>query len=424
MKRNGRHQQGYVFRKGSGWYLRYYQGERQPDGSERAVQKCVKLADYGGEYRSKSAVRFLADEFLAPFNNGTTTVDSLMSLTDFIKKRYLPYVKEHKAPSTYAGYRNLWSLYIEDRGTMALRDYRTCECDDLLLEIAREHDTAKETIKRVKSFLSGAFRHAKRLGVLNTENPMWDTVIPECREGEDTYAYSLREILIMLDLVPDPAGTMIAIGGFAGLRNGELRGLLIESYDGDSILVSQSAWQSHVRKPKTKASRAHVPVISQLRARVDRHLASMGSPTSGLMFPNSVGKPIGMQRIVADVIRPALVGSGVEWHGWHALRRGLATNLHELGVPDKIIQRILRHSNLGVTQSCYIKTTDPQAVEGMKKLEREISRATNMQPARRGQNKPTEVLFDSDNEVACFQQDVELAEDAVRCEPFSAEIPC
>ena len=292
MKRNGRHQQGYVFRKGSGWYLRFYQGERQPDGSERAVQKCTKLADYGGEYRSKTAVRILADEFLAPFNNGTTTVDSLMPLTDFIEKRYLPYVKGRKAPSTYAGYKNLWSLYIKDRGRFALRDYRTCECDDLLEEIARNHDTAKETIKRVKSFLSGTFRHAKRLGVLNAVNPMWDTAVPECREGEDTYAYSLREILIMLELVPDPAGTMIALGGFAGLRHGEIRGELIQNYDGESILVSQSAWRSHVRKPKTKASRAHVPVISQLRARIDRHLASMGSPTSGLMFPNSVGKSV------------------------------------------------------------------------------------------------------------------------------------
>jgi hypothetical protein len=59
----------------------------------------------------------------------------------------------------------------------------------------------------------------------------------------------------------------------------------------------------------------------------------------------------------------------------------------------------------------------------MKKLEREISRATNMQPAKPRQETPTEVLFGSDVKVACFQRDVELAEDAVRCEPFSAEIP-
>lgn len=49
-------------------------------------------------------------------------------------------------------------------------------------------------------------------------------------------------------------------------------------------------------------------------------------------------KPLDLQRTVNEVIRPALKGSRVEWHGWHALRRGLATNLYELGVPNKVIQ--------------------------------------------------------------------------------------
>jgi hypothetical protein len=32
----------------------------------------------------------------------------------------------------------------------------------------------------------------------------------------------------------------------------------------------------------------------------------------------------------------------IKWHGWHGFRRGLATNLHQLGVAGKTIQRILR----------------------------------------------------------------------------------
>ena len=56
------------------------------------------------------------------------------------------------------------------------------------------------------------------------------------------------------------------------------------------------------------------------------------------------------------------------WHGWHAFRRGLATNLHRLGVPDKIIQAILRHSNVAVTQSCYIKTVGADVEEAMLSL--------------------------------------------------------
>ena len=58
-----------------------------------------------------------------------------------------------------------------------------------------------------------------------------------------------------------------------------------------------------------------------------------------------------------------------QWHGWHGFRRGLATNLHDLGVDDKTIQAILRHANVAVTQGCYIKTLDSQSIAAMQQLE-------------------------------------------------------
>ena len=58
-----------------------------------------------------------------------------------------------------------------------------------------------------------------------------------------------------------------------------------------------------------------------------------------------------------------------DWRGWHAFRRGLATNLNRLGVDDSVIQRILRHSNVAVTQACYIKTASEDARAAMQKLE-------------------------------------------------------
>ena len=39
-----------------------------------------------------------------------------------------------------------------------------------------------------------------------------------------------------------------------------------------------------------------------------------------------------------------------EWHGWHAARRGLGTNLYRLGLPEKTIQAILRHANVSTTK--------------------------------------------------------------------------
>jgi integrase len=65
------------------------------------------------------------------------------------------------------------------------------------------------------------------------------------------------------------------------------------------------------------------------------------------MFLSPVGKPVNLDALAADVIVPLVTKAGVQGHGWHAFRRGLATNLHQLGVSDKIIQRILRHANVG-----------------------------------------------------------------------------
>ena len=48
---------------------------------------------------------------------------------------------------------------------------------------------------------------------------------------------------------------------------------------------------------------------------------------------------------------------------------GLATNLHDLGVPDKMIQAILRHANVAVTQNSYIKTLESQSIAAMSQLE-------------------------------------------------------
>ena len=75
--------------------------------------------------------------------------------------------------------------------------------------------------------------------------------------------------------------------------------------------------------------------------------------------------------MVREVIRPALGPAGIPWYGLHAFRRGLATNLHELGVSDIVIQAILRHSNVSVTRAAYIKNDglDPQSLAAMEALE-------------------------------------------------------
>ena len=65
----------------------------------------------------------------------------------------------------------------------------------------------------------------------------------------------------------------------------------------------------------------------------------------------------------------------IEWHGWHAFRRGLATNLHALGVEDKTIQAILRHSNVGLTMNVYVKSVATAGISAMDLLGAELKKA-------------------------------------------------
>jgi hypothetical protein len=60
------------------------------------------------------------------------------------------------------------------------------------------------------------------------------------------------------------------------------------------------------------------------------------------MFPNTIGGALDLDNLADRVIKPVLKANGLEWKEWHAYRRGLATNLHELGVPDIVIQAISR----------------------------------------------------------------------------------
>jgi integrase len=99
----------------------------------------------------------------------------------------------------------------------------------------------------------------------------------------------------------------------------------------------------------------------------------------GWMFPNTIGGALDLDNLADRVLKPILKANGLKWEGWHAYRRGLATNLHELGVPDKVIQAILRHEDVSTTQRSYIKTVPQVVTNAMKRLEARIVRAADVQ---------------------------------------------
>jgi integrase len=393
-------QSGYIYRRSGWWVLRYRENVIE-NGELVRKQLAKQLAEIAPEHnrlkRPPKDIEDMAEKFLRPMNDGETKPEQTQTITAFVDARFLPQLKQRVRESTYRGYVARWESQLKPRcGEMRLRDFRVISAQEVIDSIHRQNPKMKRsTLAHLKNLLSLIFDEAERLELLpkGAGNPVKLVRLPNAPEDNDTYAYSLREIETMLAVIPEPAATVCAVASFAGLRRSELRGLRWEDYDGLQLMVSRSVWEGFTNEPKTKRSKAPVPVIPRLKLSLDHHRATCGNPSKGPMFANGEGNPANLNNTLNREILPALnrcavcreskaahIDAAVShefkrddslpmWHGWHAFRRGLATTLYDLGVDDLMVQQILRHGDVAVTRQHYIKTTSEQSIAAMAKLE-------------------------------------------------------
>jgi integrase len=393
-------QRGYVFHRYGSWFVRYRDDVLQADGTIKRTQVCKKLdVEYGGDYKTRKSVQPFIAQMLAPLNAGLLNPQSTMLVTEFVDRVYLPeYVEKNLRPATRRQYLGVWKRYLKPRmGKLTLRGFRTVHGEQMLSQIAAQSQLDRSSLRHCKAFLSGCFKQAKRLGILDGINPIMDVSIPHAPESEqDTYAYSLSEIKSMLAVLPEPAHTVVLTAALTGLRHSELRGLVWGNFDGKELSITRSVWNKTVSEPKTRKSRAPIPVVKQLADALEAHKLRAGKLAQPNLpiFQSGKGSPSNLANLARRVIIPALSPCATcqkqegehkpeghnferdkslpEWHGWHAFRRGLATNLHALGVDDKTIQAILRHSNVGLTMNIYVKSVNESQVNAMDSLSEKL----------------------------------------------------
>jgi len=274
------------------------------------------------------------------------------------------------------------------------------------------------SLSHLKNLLSLIFDEALHLGCADAArgNPARLVKIPRAPEGDETHSYSLRDVETMLAVLPGPAATACAAAAFAGLRRSELRGLRWEDNNGDSIMVNRSVWEGFTNDPKTRKSKAPVPVIPRLQAILAAHKLACGNPKSGPTFANAAGKPANLNNVLNREILPVLNRCGIcrqskrghdagalsheyerdgslpKWHSFHSFLRGLASTLYALGVDDLMIQQILRHQDVSVTRKHYIKTVQSQSVSAVAKLEAALCADRALATVRRKAQCPISCL--------------------------------
>jgi integrase len=370
-------QEGNITLRGNCWLLRYYEPVLE-NGKVVKRPRSKKLATFSKEYKTINDVRPLAALILAPINARTARPESRQGLAEFIEHVYLPYVKTAKRPSTYRSYTVSWRLLQLHINGLDLKATTTRDIDLLLKVATSDKKRAHTTHRNLKNFLSAGFRYAIRQNMVSS-NPVRDAEIPRGKPAGQTKAYSLEEIRAILAVMPEPERTLVLVAGLTGLRKSEIKGLRWEDFRGNELHVQRSVWEGYVLDTKSLDSKAPVPVLPVVRKALEEHRKR--NPDSEFIFVGATGKPLRIENVVRRDMKPILEEHGITWHGWHAFRRGLGTNLNALGADDKTIQTILRHSDVATTQTHYIKPIPKVSHAAMMKLE--IAFKKTKKPARR-----------------------------------------
>lgn len=403
-------QRGLVVKIGKRWHIRYWES-RNVDGTivrKRASHLLGPVTTRGKKPPADIIVE--AERYMASVNARVIPAERIVTVEDFVDNVYLPWVKLNKRPSTAKGYREICDDHLKPLcAKLWLKNVRTFHVQNWMNAIAKKN-LSRNTLKHIKSVISAIFTLAKQLDFFQGENPSRGAAVnPAAAEPRETYAYDLDEIRTMVGLLPEPAATALALAAYTGLRQGEIQGLLWESYSNGELQVARSIWNGRVNAPKTRKSRAAVPVIHQLAERLEMHRLRCGNPQTGPIFANALGKPMALSSVVNHHILPALNrcakcgkpelqhakadhgftrdGRLPRWHGWHAARRGLGSNLYRLGVPEKVIQAILRHSNVSTTATYYIKTAADDVRTAMATLEDHLGEKAETQAQRLSNGK-------------------------------------
>ncbi len=375
-------QSGHIRVNGRWWILkvREWVTEKGKKVRKDSYKKLAPVEEHrpNPDGSAPTSVRALADLELAPINAGQRqgqSADSFKSYLESFLSTGIGGRGRKLAEETIRSYKRDYAVIEDLIPNIQLRQVRTPDINrifKMLIESDGDTIRAQSAYNNIKNFLSGAFRAAVGDGLVEF-NPVRDAMSIEGKDA-DTHAYALEEVHDIMSVVNHHTlRAAFMVWTFTGLRKEEIKGLRWEDYDREDELlnINRAVVNSKIVDVKTKGSKAPVPVVGTVKKYLDAHLKE--NTGEGFIFHGEDDqKPIAIEHLIYEVAIPACEKAGIEWHGVHAFRRGLATILHELEIDELVISDILRHSrrsSKSVTAKHYIKHSLKRMREALEKVE-------------------------------------------------------
>ena len=314
-------------------------------------------------------------------DSGERRPDGEMLVRDFFLNVFLPYVKTHKAPSTYESHKGFWDAYLRDHfnHTKTLKGYEPFMGTNFLEQLATKYSA--NTVKNIRAVASAAFGYAAGKGYI-TVNP-WQDVLTriKCVEVEETKAYDQKGIERILAALATVQGReaysarmaemIISVCFYGGLRPSEAAGLRWENvnFDESSMHICEVFVSGQFKKTTKTDENREVPLLPTIQKRLRLWHAERLHPREGLVFPNQKGdKPININDLSSRIIGPTLEKHGLDWWTLYACRRGFGTLLVNAGASLEEASLAMGNNPQTMFRFYFKKQNSKLAVSGMRKL--------------------------------------------------------
>jgi len=160
-------------------------------------------------------------------------------------------------------------------------------------------------------------------------------------ENQHTPMFTGEEITKIIAKAENQERVIYVLFAASGLRAGELFGLEVKHFNGNTITVAQSVWEGRVQTPKTVNAFRQVD-LHPLVAAVLRDF--IGDRRQGFLFRTRTGTPFLQSNFLRSCLYPILKELGIEKQGFHGFRRFRVTHLESSCVPPALVKYWTGHA--------------------------------------------------------------------------------
>ena len=318
------------------------------NGSLRRIYRSEVIGSKA-EYPTKRLAQRAAEDRLSVVNSPNYRARPTATFRQFAARWQSSVLPQHK-PSTQATVRSHLRKYLVPCfGDRCLKDINSETVQMFVASLT----IAPKTVRNIYVTLQMMWKSARAWGYV-AHDAVSDVVLPKPRRSE-RFFFTLEEVHKILGAAEEPHRTFYWLAAETGLRAGELCGLRVDDLDFERSLlrVEQSSWRGNIQQPKTENAVRTFAISPEMASHL-RDFFSRWRPNSRrLIFSTRNGTPWDANLLVKRKLRPLLIRLGIHLCGLHAFRHANETLMDRLGVPLKVRQERLGHSDARLTLGIY-----------------------------------------------------------------------